>query len=97
MKKRFLLPVALLCSMIASAACAASRSGIVTLDVDLSAQDTGKEAKLWIPYPVTDRHQKVSDIKASGDFASTQVSTMPTVAGTSSMIHRSKSRPECRT
>lgn len=75
MKKSFLLFVALLVIVTATAASAANRSGIVTLDVDLSAQDAGKEAKLWIPYPVTDRHQKVSDIKVSGDFASSGVYT----------------------
>lgn len=75
MKKSFRLFAALLSIMIATAASAANRSGTVTLDVDLSAQDAGKEAKLWIPYPVTDRHQKVSDIKVSGDFASSGVYT----------------------
>lgn len=61
--------------MVATAASATNRSGIVTLDVDLSSQDIDKEAKLWIPYPVTDRHQIVSDIKVSGDFASSGVYT----------------------
>jgi len=75
MKKKFWLFVVTLCTMIATAASAASRSGIVTLDVDLSAQETGRETKLWIPYPVTDRHQKVGDIKVSGNFASSGVYT----------------------
>jgi transglutaminase-like putative cysteine protease len=75
MKKKFLLLVVALCTTITTAASAASRSGAVTLDVDLSAQDTAKETKLWVPYPVTDRHQKVSDIKVSGDFASSGVYT----------------------
>ena len=67
--------MAFLSIMIATVASAANRSGTVLLDVDISAQDAGKEAKLWIPYPVTDRHQKVSDIKVSGDFASSGVYT----------------------
>ncbi|MDD2736548.1 MAG: transglutaminase domain-containing protein [Desulfuromonadaceae bacterium] len=75
MKKKFLLLATMLCMMIATTASAASRSGVVTLDVDLSAQETSKETKLWIPYPVTDRHQKVSDIKVSGDYASSGVYT----------------------
>ncbi|SRR6266568_2302182 len=75
MKKKFLLFVVALCTMFTTAASAASRSGIVTFDLDLSAQDTAKETKLWVPYPVTDRHQKVSDIKVSGDFASSGVYT----------------------
>lgn len=75
MKKYFPLVVALLFIMTATVASAANRSGIVTLDVDLSSQDPGKEAKLWIPYPVTDRHQTVSDISVAGDFASSAVYT----------------------
>lgn len=75
MKKKLLLFAVALCTTIATAASAASRSGVVTLDVDLSAREAGKETKLWIPYPVTDRHQKVGDIKVSGDFASSGVYT----------------------
>ncbi len=59
----------------ATSAFATSRSGVVTLDVDLSGQEAGKEAKLWIPYPVTDRYQAIGHIKVSGDFASSGVYT----------------------
>jgi transglutaminase-like putative cysteine protease len=65
----------LVLSMVTGVACAKSRSGIVTLDVDLSAQEAGKEAKLWIPYPITDRNQTVSDIKIVGDYVSSGVYT----------------------
>ena len=75
MKMKYLLSVMMLCLTITTAASAASRSGVVSLDVDLSAHDMDKEAKLWIPYPVTDRHQKVGDIKISGDFATSGVYT----------------------
>lgn len=67
------LSLCLILNLFAGAALAKSRSGIVTLEVDLSAQEAGKEARLWIPYPMTDRHQTVSDIKVSGDFASSGV------------------------
>jgi len=75
MNMKFRLFVVMLIMMVATAASATNRSGIVTLDVDLSSQDIDKEAKFWIPYPVTDRHQIVSDIKVSGDFASSGVYT----------------------
>jgi transglutaminase-like putative cysteine protease len=75
MKKLLTLFAVSLLLAVAGSASAASRSGVVTLDVDLSAQEAGKEAKLWIPYPVTDLHQIVSDIKVSGDFASSGVYT----------------------
>jgi transglutaminase-like putative cysteine protease len=75
MKKKLLLFVVALCTTMTTAAFAASRSGIVTLDVDLSARDAAKETKLWVPYPVSDRHQKVGDVKVSGDFVSSGVYT----------------------
>jgi transglutaminase-like putative cysteine protease len=75
-KKNILLFVVSLSLLAAVAASAANRSGIVTLDVDLSFRDADKEANLWIPYPVTDRYQTVSDIKVSGDFASSGVYTV---------------------
>jgi len=52
-----------------------SSSGVVTLSVDLSAQEPGREARLWIPYPVSDAHQVVSDIVVTGDFAASGVYT----------------------
>lgn len=75
MKMKLLSLAVMFCMMITATASAASRSGIVTLEVDLSAQDADKEAKLWVPYPVTSRYQKVSDIKVTGDFASSGVYT----------------------
>ena len=75
MKQKFQMFVVMLCLTIATAVSAASRSGVVTLEVDLSAQNADKETKLWIPYPVSDRHQNVSGIKVSGDFASSGVYT----------------------
>jgi transglutaminase-like putative cysteine protease len=75
MKKKLLLFAVALCTTITTAAYAAGRSGVVTLDVDLSARDAAKETKLWVPYPVTDSHQTVGDIKVSGNFASSGVYT----------------------
>lgn len=57
------------------ASVAQSRSGVVTLSVDLSAQASGQDARLWIPYPVSDAHQVISDIKVTGDFTSSGVYT----------------------
>lgn len=73
MKKKLLLFIVALCTTITTAAYAASRSGVVTLDVDLSAQDATKETKLWVPYPVSDGQQYVENIKVSGNFASSAV------------------------
>jgi transglutaminase-like putative cysteine protease len=56
-------------------ALAKTRSGIITMEVDLSTQVQGKEARLWIPYPVSDQNQLISDIQTSGDYASMGVYT----------------------
>ncbi|HWR98301.1 MAG TPA: transglutaminase domain-containing protein [Candidatus Methanoperedens sp.] len=58
-----------------AAAHAAIRAGTVTLAVDLSAQEKGREARLWVPYPVSDRNQIVGDIRVAGDYASVGVYT----------------------
>ncbi len=73
--KRLLLSLLALSLCLAPAAWAQSRSGIVSVEVDLSRQEAGKETKLWIPYAVSDRYQNVTDVKVSGDFATSAVYT----------------------
>ena len=73
--KRLLLSMVALSLCLAPAAWAKSRSGVVTVEVDLSKQEAGKEAKLWIPYAVTDKHQTVTDVKVTGDYSSSAVYT----------------------
>lgn len=73
--KRLLFSMLALSLCITPAAWAKSRSGVVSVEVDLSRQEAGKETKLWIPYAVSDQHQTVTDVKVSGDFASSAVYT----------------------
>lgn len=76
MKKMLSLLFVLILAQVATVAIGAqSRSGVVTLSVDLSTQASGQDARLWIPYPVSDAHQVISDIKVSGDFAASGVYT----------------------
>ncbi len=76
MKKMLSIFLVLILAQVATMAIGAqSRSGVVTLSVDLSAQASGQDARLWIPYPVSDTHQVISDIKVTGDFASSGVYT----------------------
>jgi transglutaminase-like putative cysteine protease len=67
---RVMAAVAVLAAALAPASWAApgKHSGTITTTVDLSAHDPGAEAELWLPYPVSDQNQKISDIKVSGDF-----------------------------
>lgn len=67
--------LAALSIFVTSIAWAGTRSGVVTVEVDLTRQEQGKEAKLWIPYPVSDKYQSVTDVKVSGDFARSAVYT----------------------
>lgn len=75
MKKKLFLAAMLTIVTAASAFGAASRAGVVTVDVDLSAQEQGKEVRLWLPYPVTDANQTISGISVSGDYAESGVYT----------------------
>jgi hypothetical protein len=67
--------VAAVLMLAANLAVATGRAGTVVLQVDLSAQPQGQEARLWVPYPVTDRHQTIADIRVAGDFASSGLYT----------------------
>ena len=52
-----------------------SVSGRLTMEFDLSAHDQNKEINLWIPYPVSDNQQTISQVEISGDFANAAVYT----------------------
>ncbi|MGO8762908.1 MAG: transglutaminase-like domain-containing protein [Desulfobaccales bacterium] len=53
----------------------ASQQGQITMQFDLSAQPSGEAVNLWIPYPVSDKDQLITDIKYSGDYAASAVYT----------------------
>lgn len=72
MKRLWLLLLLLLC---VTPAWAKSRSGTVTMEIDLSASAKGEVTRLWLPYPVSDRQQIISDIRVSGDFSASGVYT----------------------
>lgn len=74
MKKAMMMCMTVLL-LAGNSAWAGSRAGVITVDVDLSAQATGEEAKLWLPYPVSDKDQLVSSVNVTGDFAESGVYT----------------------
>jgi transglutaminase-like putative cysteine protease len=59
----------------ADMALAKSHSGTITLMVDLSSHGSKDEAELWIPYPVSDQDQSITDVKISGTYAASAVYT----------------------
>lgn len=74
--KRFTFPGILLLLVSFVVPCwAGARSGVVTMELDLSAHGTGKEVRLWIPYPASDADQLIGDIKVTGDYTSSGVYT----------------------
>lgn len=54
---------------------AQSHSGTITMAFDLSAHPDTDTTRLWIPYPVSDENQLISDITVQGDFAESAVYT----------------------
>jgi transglutaminase-like putative cysteine protease len=45
------------------------------MEFDLSAHDIGKVVQLWIPYPVTDEYQNITNVKIDGNYAEAAVYT----------------------
>ena len=58
-----------------STALAKTHSGTIIMEVDLSARAQGQTVRLWIPYPVSDQNQLISDIQTSGDYSDIGVYT----------------------
>jgi len=54
---------------------ATTASGTITMELDLSAHDINQNARLWIPYPVSDADQSITNISVKGDFAESAVYT----------------------
>ncbi len=75
MKK--MTPIALLfILLLQTAACfGGSRSGTIIMEFDFSGHSPAEEAQLWIPYPVSDTYQSISNIKISGDYSESAVYT----------------------
>ena len=71
--KRLLLIIATL--LIALPAFASTQSGTYRWEFDLSAHQPGEKAELWIPYPVSNTEQLISNIKWEGTFSEAAVYT----------------------
>lgn len=54
---------------------ATSHAGSYTWEFDLSGHQPGAEARLWIPYPVSDANQQISHLKWQGNYAEAAVYT----------------------
>lgn len=54
---------------------AKERNVRVTLDVDLNTLEKSNNVKLWIPYPVSDENQEITNISINGNFSKTGIYT----------------------
>lgn len=50
-------------------------SGTITMEFNLSNHDRAQEVKLWIPYPVSDQYQLITNVKVKGDFIESAIYT----------------------
>ncbi len=75
MKKFAVLLAVLLVLGHAVLALASDRSGVITMEFDLGAKQPGEQARLWIPYPVSDANQQISEVRILGDYAEAAVYT----------------------
>lgn len=74
-KLSLLLTLAVLCLFPIVVSAQSKASGSMTMEFDLSHQAESEEVKLWIPYPISDEYQKVTDIKVVGDFTESALYT----------------------
>ncbi len=51
----------------------AARQGRVTMQVDLKAPAKAKIVRLWVPYPMSDENQDITDVSISGNYTTSGV------------------------
>lgn len=52
---------------------AKERSAEVALQLDLKAPEESRNVRIWIPYPVSDENQSVTDVRVKGNFSHSAV------------------------
>lgn len=74
-RKFFSTLIACTLCLVGSSAMATEKnhSGTITMTVDLSSHGSKDDAELWIPYPVSDQDQNITDVKISGTYATSAV------------------------
>lgn len=63
-----LLPVAVLLLSIPRGAFAKERTALVTVSVKLASPPSAETVRLWMPYPMSDGNQEITDIQVDGNF-----------------------------
>lgn len=63
-----LLSVAFLLPSVPRSACARERTALVTVSVKLASPPSAETVRLWVPYPMSDGNQEITDVKVDGNF-----------------------------
>ncbi|HEC97253.1 MAG TPA: transglutaminase domain-containing protein [Nitrospirae bacterium] len=72
MKRKISILVILLL-LVSGLSYAKDRQGIVTFKINLNAAKGSKNAKLWLPYPLSDEHQRIENLTIKGNFDNSSV------------------------
>ncbi|MBI5893619.1 MAG: transglutaminase domain-containing protein [Deltaproteobacteria bacterium] len=72
MTRKTILAVSLLL-LIFSTSYAKEREGEVTFEVNIEAPENSKDVRVWLPYPLSDNEQTISNIKVEGNFTRSDV------------------------
>lgn len=76
MKKTiFLIAMIMLLCIMGNFSWAKSSQGTITMDFDLSDHHTDEEVNLWIPYPISNENQSITDVQVDGNFKASAVYT----------------------
>jgi transglutaminase-like putative cysteine protease len=67
---RIPLLLLLVLALLPGVSSAQEKQGVVTVSVDLHAPADAKQVRLWIPYPMSDAHQVVTDVAIGGNYSS---------------------------
>ena len=65
----FLIPLILCILLFPQSSRAKERRAEVTVKVDLKAPAEAGHVRLWIPYPMSDENQEISDVAVSGNYS----------------------------
>ncbi|MFZ0451341.1 MAG: transglutaminase-like domain-containing protein [Desulfatiglandaceae bacterium] len=68
MKIRIVLFAALAVLIISTGAFGGIPSGTVTFNIQPSVLENSKDARLWMPYPLSDEYQLISNVQVSGNY-----------------------------
>ena len=65
----FLMLFVLSLTVVPGPSAAKETRGIVTVKVDLNAPAGAKQVRLWIPYPMSDEQQEITDVSIRGNYS----------------------------